>query len=90
MPIYEYTCSRCQEQFELLVRGASEADRPPPCPGCGTSDTHRILSGFAVAGQPRADPQEIQANQAQAERKASITPKEQIDKWRAARRTETP
>lgn len=31
MPIYEYTCPRCEEDFELLVRG----EERPACPTCG-------------------------------------------------------
>ena len=39
MPIYEYTCDSCGEDFELLVRGSDT----PSCPECqGTELTRRI------------------------------------------------
>ena len=41
MPIYEYTCDRCQDDFELLVRG----DEQPQCPNCG--GTH-LAKQFSV------------------------------------------
>ena len=31
MPIYEYTCKGCQNDFEVLVRGGE----PATCPSCG-------------------------------------------------------
>jgi putative FmdB family regulatory protein len=31
MPIYEYICDDCREEFEVLVRGAEK----PNCPSCG-------------------------------------------------------
>jgi putative FmdB family regulatory protein len=36
MPLYEYTCPRCGEKTEILVRG-SEANRMPACPVCGAT-----------------------------------------------------
>ena len=31
MPIYEYTCKKCESSFELLIRGSERA----ACPECG-------------------------------------------------------
>ncbi len=43
VPIYDYSCSSCDETFEVLVR----SDAPsPPCPTCGTEETKRLLSTF--------------------------------------------
>ncbi len=50
MPIYEYTCQSCGVKFEQLVRtmsGAGEAKFK--CPECGSPETARALSVFAVA-----------------------------------------
>ena len=47
MPIYEYECSRCRQDFELLVR----AGAVPPCPACDTPTLQKRLSAFAV-GRP--------------------------------------
>ena len=44
MPIYEYQCSRCRGDFELLVR----AGAAPPCPACDTPTLEKRLSAFAV------------------------------------------
>ena len=44
MPIYEYRCSRCRQDFELLVRPGSA----PPCPACDTPTLEKRLSAFAV------------------------------------------
>ena len=40
MPIYEYRCSACGEEVELLVR----SDATPACPHCGAPLTERLLS----------------------------------------------
>jgi putative FmdB family regulatory protein len=34
MPIYEYYCSKCQREFEIM-RPISAANKPAPCPTCG-------------------------------------------------------
>lgn len=40
MPIYEYTCPKCESDFELLVRGAEK----PACPECGATRLEKLLS----------------------------------------------
>lgn len=40
MPLYEYNCSSCESQFELLVRGSES----PACPQCGSSKLEKLLS----------------------------------------------
>ncbi len=44
MPIYEYACRRCGDQFEFLVIGKAE----PACPSCSGQDLERLLSLPAV------------------------------------------
>lgn len=46
MPIYEYVCRGCGEEFETLVRSGSA----PECPSCGATDLEKKLSVFATAG----------------------------------------
>ena len=45
MPIYEYACSDCGHEFELLVR----TDTVPQCPGCHSMALEKRLSVFATA-----------------------------------------
>ena len=45
MPLYEYRCPTCETTYEKIVRmGASET---PPCPGCGATNTKRLISAPA-------------------------------------------
>ncbi len=46
MPIYEYSCTACEDKFELL-RPMSQADSDAICPRCN-NEAHRILSMFAA------------------------------------------
>ena len=41
MPIYEYVCEDCKNNFEELVRGN---DDPTNCPACGSSAIRRKIS----------------------------------------------
>lgn len=50
MPIYEYRCSSCRHEFELLVR----SDTPLSCPQCGAPEPERLLSRVAPAGRSAA------------------------------------
>ena len=45
MPIYEYQCRQCTNEFELLVLKGSPA---PACPACQSEDIEQLISGFAV------------------------------------------
>jgi putative FmdB family regulatory protein len=45
MPIYEYRCSQCANEFELLVLRTSPV---PACPSCGSVSIEQLLSAFAV------------------------------------------
>jgi putative FmdB family regulatory protein len=44
MPLYEYTCLDCREQFELLVRGSEV----PHCPDCEGTRLQKLLSAPAA------------------------------------------
>lgn len=46
MPIYEYSCSKCGDDFELLVFKSDE----PACPKCGSKNLQKKMStcGFSV------------------------------------------
>jgi putative FmdB family regulatory protein len=45
MPIFEYECTSCGKEFELLVRNSS---LPPECPGCNGTELRKKLSAFAT------------------------------------------
>jgi putative FmdB family regulatory protein len=44
MPIYEYRCTKCGNEFELR-RPFSEVQTPALCPQCGAS-SEKLISGF--------------------------------------------
>jgi putative FmdB family regulatory protein len=44
MPLYEYACKTCANQFEALVRPSEE----PECPACHGTALERRLSVFAA------------------------------------------
>ncbi len=52
MPIYEYRCRNCGEQFEKLVM-ASRADQVE-CENCGSPETEKLISSFATSGEVRS------------------------------------
>ena len=45
MPIYEYYCSKCERDFEV-IRPVSRSGEPAECSECGTP-AERQLSNFA-------------------------------------------
>jgi len=46
MPLYEYHCNDCGDNFEKMVR-FSEADLSPACPVCQGQDTKKKISAVA-------------------------------------------
>jgi len=53
MPLYEYQCSSCGEEFEQIV-SFSKADLMPDCPICGSKDTRKKISVAASFGSSSA------------------------------------
>ena len=45
MPIYEYLCTKCGKEFDLM-RSFDEANKPAKCPNCSSGAQKRI-SNFA-------------------------------------------
>lgn len=72
MPIYEYRCKSCRNEFELLILPSNRAK--PACPGCQSEDLERLLSGFAVNS-----PEMSRANVRKA-KKAMLASKDHKDK----------
>ena len=48
MPIYEYRCAQCGNQFEVFVRSAANL-REVKCPQCGGQQNERSLSVFSTS-----------------------------------------
>ena len=51
MPIYEYRCQQCRAVTARFVRAISSANAnaaPPSCDQCGSPDTQRVMSAFAM------------------------------------------
>lgn len=46
MPIFEYVCTSCGAEVELLVRSA---DEKVVCASCGSTDMQKKFSAFAVS-----------------------------------------
>jgi putative FmdB family regulatory protein len=46
MPIYEYRCADCGNQFEKLIRRSEDAETLT-CPSCGQAHLNQQLSTFA-------------------------------------------
>ncbi len=46
MPIYEYTCKKCENCFDILVFSSDE--EPVACPDCGGENVDRIMSCTGV------------------------------------------
>jgi putative FmdB family regulatory protein len=57
MPLYEFNCSKCEKDFELLVR-SSNWEGTAACPHCGSKKLTKKLSVFAssVASSSSAAP----------------------------------
>jgi putative FmdB family regulatory protein len=49
MPLYDFHCRSCGEEFERLVRGGETVE----CPSCQGRDIERLLSTFALSTDER-------------------------------------
>ncbi len=47
MPIYEFSCEKCSNDFETLVRSA-DWEGEVECPSCGSEEIEKRLSIFAA------------------------------------------
>lgn len=53
MPLYEYECLECGDQFEKLIRSPADASNLK-CPECGSDHLAERFSSFASPGKPGA------------------------------------
>ena len=49
MPIFEYICKKCESQFELFIRGESDA-QAAACPECQSKRIEKQFSVFGMSG----------------------------------------
>jgi putative FmdB family regulatory protein len=47
MPLYDYLCSTCDEEFTKLQK---MGEKPPVCPNCGSAEVARKISACAIGG----------------------------------------
>ena len=52
MPIYEYNCKNCDDEFEALV---FRSDETPLCPNCKGEDVKRLMSACSFKTGGTAD-----------------------------------
>jgi putative FmdB family regulatory protein len=46
MPIFEYSCKKCNHQFERLVLGSDE--QMPECPKCHGNHVEKLMSAASI------------------------------------------
>ena len=47
MPVYEFQCAKCRHKTSVFVRGFTVSETPV-CGRCGSADTKRVFSTFAL------------------------------------------
>ena len=49
MPLYEYQCEKCQNQFEVLqsISQSNDTENQVKCPECGKIETKKVFSVFS-------------------------------------------
>ncbi len=76
MPIYEYECRGCHNQFEFLVLPTTP---PASCPNCKSTDLDKLLSLSSISsdgtrqrslGLAREKSKKVQRDKAHAEHEA--------------------
>ena len=68
MPIYEYTCQKCNNKFEQLVRSKS-GESKFPCPKCGSAFPAPDLEGDADEEAPRKKKKVVEEDEDEGEKK---------------------
>lgn len=67
MPIFDYRCTQCNEQFEFLVL----KEENPTCSNCGSLDVKKVYSG-RIGIDFRGDGFYSTQDKSEAERKSSV------------------
>lgn len=58
MPVYEYHCNTCGQNFDKLFRSLSQIPAEIACPSCHSKQVRRVMSAPAVhtGGPARSEP----------------------------------
>jgi putative FmdB family regulatory protein len=48
MPVYQYQCDSCGENFERLFMSPEDRPEVIPCPACESTEVHRVFSAPTV------------------------------------------
>ncbi len=46
MPLYEYICRKCNEQFSEVLTIKEHDTKKPECPKCRSTDVEKIIQPF--------------------------------------------
>lgn len=46
MPLFEYKCSECESQFEILTKSSNDNDIS--CPECNSTKVKKLFSAFSA------------------------------------------
>jgi putative FmdB family regulatory protein len=65
MPIFEYQCRQCSQQFELLVLKGTVAE----CPSCQSQELEQLLSTFGMSSDGQRQANALSARRANAQHK---------------------
>lgn len=57
MPMFEFRCRECGQQFEEIVRG----EKIPSCPACESEEVTKLISAFAVGRGGRTSSRRAEA-----------------------------
>jgi len=48
MPLYDFKCTQCNEEFEVMANISQKQDKKIDCPKCGSNDLDTLYKGFNV------------------------------------------
>jgi putative FmdB family regulatory protein len=48
MPIYEYRCKGCGEEFSRMVSISEQGSSPPRCPKCASDEVRQLFRSISV------------------------------------------
>ncbi|MGB0909726.1 MAG: FmdB family zinc ribbon protein [Nitrospirales bacterium] len=85
MPVYEYVCEACENQYEMMQAISVNAEETV-CPKCNATQSKRIMSAFAskVVGTHKTGFQEMKAYDMLGERMNNFSKLPSISGQRAA------